>query len=111
MPTTGRYLYGLIRTAKDRDFGCIGLEHEGKPARVYTARVDSVAAVVSEYGAREKVLPLRRNLDPHHRVIREVMKAATIAPMTRSSRRCAATATTSARSSTAWTARLRCPSR
>jgi hypothetical protein len=82
MPATGRYLYGLIRTAEDRDFGCIGLEHGDQPGRVYTARVDSIAAVVSEYGARQKVLPLRKNLDPHHRVIREVMKTATIVPMT-----------------------------
>ena len=82
MPATGCYLYGLIRSAEDRDFGSIGLMHEGKPGRVYTARVDSVAAVVSEYGAREKVLPLRKNLDPHNRVIREVMKSTTIVPMT-----------------------------
>ncbi|MDD5309174.1 MAG: GvpL/GvpF family gas vesicle protein [Deltaproteobacteria bacterium] len=82
MPATGRYLYGLIRSENDRDFGCIGLTHEGKPGRVYTVRVGSVAAVVSEYGAREKVLPLRKNLDPHHQVIREVMKGATIVPMT-----------------------------
>jgi hypothetical protein len=50
---------------------------------VYTVRVDDVgAAVVSEFSAREKVLPLRKNLDPHHRVIREVMKSTTIVPMT-----------------------------
>lgn len=81
MPNSGRYLYGLIRTTEDKDFGCIGLEQEGKPARVYTIRVDSVAAVVSEYAGRDKVFPLRKNLEPHHRVIREVMKATTIVPM------------------------------
>jgi hypothetical protein len=81
MPATGRYLYGLIRSAEDWDFGCIGLEHDGKPSRVYTARVASVAAVVSEHGAREKLLPLRKNLEPHNRVIRKVMESATIVPM------------------------------
>jgi gas vesicle protein GvpL/GvpF len=80
MATAGNYVYGLIRTTEDRDFGCIGLEHEGKPGRVATVRVDEVAAVVSEYKAREKVLPLRKNLEPHHRVIREVMKTTTILP-------------------------------
>ncbi|MBI4577988.1 MAG: GvpL/GvpF family gas vesicle protein [Planctomycetes bacterium] len=64
------------------DFGCIGLEHDGRPGRVYTLRVESLGAVVSEFAGREKVLPLRRNLDPHHRVIREVMKTTTIVPMT-----------------------------
>ena len=82
MACAGRYLYGLIRATEDRDFGCIGLEHGGKPGLVYTLRLDSIAAVVSEYPAREKVLPLRKNLEPHHRVIREVMNTATIVPMT-----------------------------
>ncbi|HUU01257.1 MAG TPA: GvpL/GvpF family gas vesicle protein [Myxococcota bacterium] len=82
MTSTGRYLYGLIRATENMDFGCIGLEHDGKPGRVYTLRADSVAAVVSEFSAHEKILPLRKNLDPHYRVIREVMKTTTIVPMT-----------------------------
>lgn len=81
MPSTGRYLYGLIRATEDMDFGCMGLEHDGTPARVYTLRVESLAAVVSEFSTRQKVLPLRKNLDPHHKVIREVMKTMTIVPM------------------------------
>ncbi len=82
MACAGRYLYGLIRATEDRDFGCIGLVHDGKPCRVYTLRLDSIGAVVSDYPARETVPPLRKNLEPHHRVIREVMKTATIVPMT-----------------------------
>ena len=77
---TGRYLYGLIRSAEDQDFGAIGLEHQGKPGRVHTVQVDGVAAIVSEYPVGEKILPLRKNLGPHHRVIQEVMKTATIVP-------------------------------
>ncbi|HZF11384.1 MAG TPA: GvpL/GvpF family gas vesicle protein [Thermoanaerobaculia bacterium] len=82
MVTPGRYVYGLIRIAEDLDYGCIGLEHDGKPGRVATLRIDSVGAVVSDYAARDKVLPVRKNLEPHHRGIREVMKATTIIPMT-----------------------------
>jgi hypothetical protein len=82
MVTPGRYVYGLIRSVEDKDYGCIGLEHEGKPGRVSTLRVDSLAAVVSDYAAREKVHPVRKSLEPHHRVIREVMKTTTIIPMT-----------------------------
>jgi len=82
MASTGRYLYGLIRATGNTEFGCIGLEHNGEPGRVYTLLAGSVAAVVSEFSPREKILPLRKNLDPHHKVIREVMKTMTIVPMT-----------------------------
>lgn len=82
MPATGLYIYGLIRTEEDRDFGCTGLEHDGRPGRVFTVRAGSVAAVVSELPVREKILPLRKNLGPHHGVIREVMKSTTLIPMT-----------------------------
>ena len=82
MVIPGRYVYGLIRSSEDKDYGCIGLEHQGKPGRVVTLRVDSLAAVVSDYVAREKVLLVRKSLEPHHRVIREVMKTTTIIPMT-----------------------------
>lgn len=80
--STGRYLYGLIRATEDHDFGPIGLPHDDAPGRVFTVRVDALAAVVSELPAKQKILPLRKNLDPHHKVIREVMKTATIIPMT-----------------------------
>jgi len=82
MPTMGRYIYGLIRGDEERDFGRIGLEHEGRPGLVRTVGAGSVSAVVSEYPASQRVLPLRKNLDPHHKVIREVMSSTTIIPMT-----------------------------
>jgi Gas vesicle synthesis protein GvpL/GvpF len=87
--TSGYYVYGLTRADKDVDFGCIGLQHDGQPGRVFTVRVDSVATVVSQFAlpaaggspAREKVLPLFRNMRPYHDVLCEVMKTTTIAPM------------------------------
>jgi hypothetical protein len=82
MPTPGRYVYGIVRTIEDRDYGCIGLEHAGSPGRVFTVQIRDCAAVVSAYGVQSQVLPLRKNLDPHNRVIREVMKQSTIIPMT-----------------------------
>jgi hypothetical protein len=77
----GLYLYGFVRTDEDLDFGDIGLDHDGKPARVHTLRSGPIAAIVSERSAKEKVLPLRKNLAPHNNVIREVMKRTTIIPM------------------------------
>ncbi len=82
MASAGCYVYGLVRITEDRDYGEIGLEHDGKAGRVTTLRVDSVAAVVSEHGAVGKVIPVRKNLEPHNRVLREVMKTTTIIPMT-----------------------------
>ncbi|WP_224249733.1 GvpL/GvpF family gas vesicle protein [Hyalangium gracile] len=84
MSVTGRYLYGVIPApeAETVEFGEIGLPHEGKPGRVYTVRVDSLAAVVSDYAVSGKILPLRKNLEPHNKVIREVMKTVTVIPMT-----------------------------
>ena len=78
----GRYLYGLIRAGAAGPLGCLGLEDEGEARPVYALQVDSVAAVLSEYSARQRVLPVRKNLDPHNTVIREIMKTTTIIPMT-----------------------------
>ncbi len=82
MATMGRYLYGLIRASEDLDFGAIGLEHHGHRGRVHTVRVDGVGAVVSDFSAGERLLPLRRNLEPHNEVLREVMRSTTVIPMT-----------------------------
>lgn len=81
MASKGRYLYGLVRASAGLDFGCLGLQDQDEPRPVYALQVDSVAAVISEYSAPERVLPLRRNLDPHNAVIREIMKTTTIVPM------------------------------
>lgn len=78
---TGLYLYGFIRADEDIDLGAIGLEHEGAPARVRALKEGDVAALVSDKDAKEKVLPLRKNLAPHNLVIRETMARTTIIPM------------------------------
>ncbi len=62
-------------------FGAMGLPCHGKPAIAYTIAVDGVAAVVSEFGARERILPIRKNLEPHRLVIGKVMEAQIILPM------------------------------
>ncbi len=82
MATTGRYLYGLIRSTDDVDFGAIGLTHAGKRGRVHTLLVDSMGAVVSDFSPGERLLPLRRNIEPHNAVLREVMRTTTVVPMT-----------------------------
>ncbi len=81
MATAGRYLYGLIRTTEDRDFGAVGLPLLGTPTQVRTVRVGDIGAVVSEFPLKERLLPLRKNLEPHNRVIRDIMADMTIVPM------------------------------
>jgi len=41
-----------------------------------------VGAVVSAFSPKERLLPLRKNLEPHNEVLREVMKTTTVVPMT-----------------------------
>ena len=79
--TSGLYLYGFVRADEDMDLGPIGLDHEGAPARVRTLREGQIGALVSDKDAKEKVLPLRKNLGPHNAVIREAMARTTIIPM------------------------------
>ena len=81
MATAGRYLYGLIRATTDRDFGAVGLPVLGAPAPVRTVRVGDIGAVISDYPTKERLLPLRRNLEPHNRIIRDIMADTTIIPM------------------------------
>src|SRR5262245_20306073 len=82
MATTGRYVYGLIRSPHDMELGNIGLLRDGVLARVFTLRVGSLAAVVSELPIERKILPLRKHIARHHTVLCEVMKTATILPLT-----------------------------
>src|SRR5688572_33266724 len=42
----GKYVYCIIRSSEERDFGAIGIGGEGK--RVYTVRYRDLAAVVSD---------------------------------------------------------------
>jgi hypothetical protein len=81
MAIAGRYLYGLIRATADRDFGPVGLPVVGTPSAVHTVRVGDIGAVVSNFSTKERLLPLRRNLEPHNRVIRDIMSETTIIPM------------------------------
>jgi Gas vesicle synthesis protein GvpL/GvpF len=82
MESHGLYVYGLVRAAGAPELGEVGLDYRGRPARVHPVAVGDVAAIVSAYERERRVLPLRRNLEPHHRVIRELAEACTVVPMT-----------------------------
>ena len=80
MTSNGVYVYGFVRAAHAPDLGCIGLAHDGAPGRVYAIAAGPVAGLVSDYDGRGRVMPLRRNMDPHERVIREALQHTTILP-------------------------------
>lgn len=77
MSTTGKYLYGFA----DANFApapeLLGLA--GAP--VHSIGVDQIAAIVSDHPV-EKLSLLRRNVEPHHRVVREVTSHGTFIPAT-----------------------------
>src|SRR5262249_10047439 len=81
MSSNSLYVYGFVRASEAPELGEAGLAHEGKPARVYAVRSGKVAAMVSAYDANRRVLPLRRNLEPHRRVVAELARVTTVVPM------------------------------
>lgn len=75
--TKGKYVYGILNTSAGRSFGEIGVNKE----EVYTINFKDIAAVVGD-SPRKRYEVTRENLLAHEKVIREVMKAYTIIPMT-----------------------------
>lgn len=72
---TPLYVYGLVRAADARPLGPIGLDVAGSPGEVTAILADEVAAVVSPSPSRERVPPMRKNLDAQNRVLRELLSA------------------------------------
>jgi hypothetical protein len=68
------YLYGIVRQADAAAMGAIGLEVAGRPADVYPIVEGDVGVMVSAFPAKGRVLPVRKNLDAHNKVLRELTK-------------------------------------
>jgi hypothetical protein len=73
----GKYLYGFAEGDFAPASGLLGLAN----AAVHSVRFEDIAAVVSDHPV-EKVSLLRKNLEPHHRVVREINSQATLIPAT-----------------------------
>jgi len=71
----GKFLYAVILTDKEREFGPIGLEG----GKVYSILCQDIAAVVSDYPVTE-IKALRKNLSPYHLTIRRVAEECTTIP-------------------------------
>lgn len=81
MARIGLCLYGLIRTTEEVEFDLVGIEHMGTRGAVRTVVFDGIGAVVSACPVKDEILPTRRNLDTHSKVIREVMAKHTVIPI------------------------------
>ena len=71
----GKFLYAVILSDREREFGPIGLEG----GRVYSIPYQDIAAVVSDYPVTE-IKFLRKNLSPYHLTIRRVSEECTAIP-------------------------------
>jgi hypothetical protein len=74
----GKYVYCIIRSADDREFGPIGIGEGGN--RVYTVHYTELAAVVSDTPIRIYD-PTRENVLAHELVNETVMREFTVIPM------------------------------
>lgn len=77
MSTSGKYLYGFADATYAPAPELLGLAS----APVHSIRVDEIAAIVSDHPV-EKLSLLRRNVEPHHRVVRDVSSHSTFIPAT-----------------------------
>src|SRR5512142_577945 len=74
----GKYVYCVIKTSDEREFGPIGIGEGGNP--VYTVRYNDLAAVVSDTPIRIYD-PTRENVLAHELVNETVMREYTVIPM------------------------------
>jgi Mg2+ and Co2+ transporter CorA len=74
----GKYVYCIVKTEQDRDFGPIGIGEGGR--RVYTVHHRDLAAVVSDTPIRIYD-PTRENVLAHELVNETVMREYTVIPM------------------------------
>ncbi|MGB7532221.1 MAG: GvpL/GvpF family gas vesicle protein [Halobacteriota archaeon] len=73
----GKYVYGILNNSEERNFGEIGIDKE----EVYCINFKDISAVVGD-SALKTYEVTREKLLAHEQVIREVMKAHTVIPMT-----------------------------
>ncbi|PKL50060.1 MAG: gas vesicle synthesis GvpLGvpF [Planctomycetes bacterium HGW-Planctomycetes-1] len=71
MEKEGKYIYCIIETKQERNFGPIGIGQRGD--EVLTIGYDDLSMIVSNYPAT-KIATSRENMLAHQRVIEEVMK-------------------------------------
>jgi hypothetical protein len=75
MVNVGSYLYGFTKPGCQPSPDLRGLANA--PVRVIAFR--DVGAVVSRHPV-QRLMPLRRNVEPHHRVVRQISSGATLVP-------------------------------
>lgn len=75
----GRYLYGIVESAKRIEFGPIGIP--GGNPQVYTAHYRDLAACVSNYPADSQIKADTEHCLAHERVLEMIMRRFTVLPI------------------------------
>ncbi len=73
---SGRYIYALIPGTEDRSYGTVGING----ANVYTISSGAVSAVVSD-APSGRIRPERRNFAAHQNVLKKLLEAGDLLPM------------------------------
>lgn len=73
----GKYVYGILSNSEERSFGEIGIDKE----EIYTINFKDISAAVGDLALKTYEVT-REKLLAHEQVIREMMKAHTVIPMT-----------------------------
>ena len=81
MSRVGLFVYGFVSATEDRILEATGVDFNGAPGRVRIVSYEGVGVAVSDYATTAKVLPTRKNLDCHNRVIRGLLDQGAIIPM------------------------------
>lgn len=81
MSRTGLFVYGFVKATEDRALDSTGVEFNGVAPPVRIVTHEGIGAVVSDYPTTMKVMPTRKNLDCHNRIIRGLLEKGAIIPM------------------------------
>lgn len=81
MSRNGLFVYGFVKATEDKSLDATGVEFNGVAPPVHVIAHEGVGAVVSDYPVSMKVMPTRKNLDCHNRIIRGLLEKGAIIPM------------------------------
>lgn len=81
MSRIGLFVYGFVKATEDQRVEATGVEFNGVAPPVRIVAHEGVGAVVSDYPLTVKVMPTRKNLDCHNRVIRWLLEQGAVIPM------------------------------
>lgn len=81
MSRIGLFVYGFVKATEDQSLDATGVEFNGVMPPVRIMAHEGVGAVVSDYPTLVKIMPTRKNLDCHNRIVRSLLEKGAVIPM------------------------------